>query len=511
MPINTFSSRRLLTLLLALALLASPVVAGADDSAESSTHVDVSIPAEKAQAEASVTVAQSEGDQLRTQYDVPLPSAIDAEQLSQTPSGPCIALDECLRLALEANPGLAALQKEIWAADARNWQGSLKPNPEISAEISDFLGTAETRFFRGAVTGLGVSQLIERGRKRCARMQVAFEEGEVARAEIERLRLDIMLNVSRAYFAALAAQERLRVALELEQLDQQVHDVVALKVEAGKAARLELSRVDIDLAAARLAREQVERELATACKALALLWGETDPQFVSVVGELLLPVESPDQARLREKLLSNPDIALWDKELELRVAERDLAHAEGVPDLTVNGGLERFEGTDSFGFKIGVSMPLPLRNRNEGRIAETERYIEQVEDLRAAAALEAQQQLGEVCETMANALTRARALQDELLPAAQEVYELTSYGYRYGKFGMLEVLDSKRTLIEARSQFAEALAEYYLAGTLLERLIAQPQQDVADSTPTLDEAAPPTDSNTTTIDELAGDGQKGER
>lgn len=389
-------------------------------------------------------------------------------------TGPRISLEDCLRRALDGNPELAALQKEIWAAQARSLQGSLKPNPELEAEISDFLGTAETRFFRGAVTGLGLSQLIERGNKRCARMTVAAEEGGLAQLELERARLDVMLAASRGYYEVLAAQERLQVAAQLEELAKQVRDVVALKVEAGKAARLELSRVELDLARAGIAREQAEQVLAGAVSALALLWAEDSPQFAAVEGQLLLPAAPPRQEELLLLLQDSPDIERWDQEERLRRARRDLAYAEGIPDYTLSGGLERFESTDSFGFRIGISLPLPLHDRNQGRVSEAQRYLEQAADQKAAELRRSDQALSAITQSMLRAYNHASALQSQVLPAAAETFELTGYGYRYGKFGLLDVLDAERTLVEARSEYVEALAEYYLAGVQLERLIAQP-------------------------------------
>jgi len=467
--------RRLAQAALVLACLPRPAsAAAAEASADTATSVEVSSPAQPelqaVEAQPVLAPAEREPDPL----SLPDLEAGGFPVLEFELPGARIGLEECLRRALTGNPRLAAWQQEVWAAQARCLQAGLKPNPELEAEISDFMGTAETRFFRGAVTGVGLSQLIERGRKRCARIAVAVEEGDLAQLEIERARLDIMLEVSSAYYAVLAAQERLKVAAQLEQLAEQVRAVVALKVEAGKAARLELSRVDIDLASADIAREQAQQELRRACVALSLLWAEPTPQFEAVEGELRLPAAPPLEEELRELLAASPDIARWDREAGLRKALRELAYADGIPDYTLSGGLERFEATDSFGFRIGISMPLPIRDRNQGSVVEAQRYLDQTADLKAVELRKAQRSLADLVSQMRIAYERAQALRQQVLPPAEETFELTSYGYRYGKFGVLEVLDSERTLIEARSQYVEALAEYYLAGAQLERLIAQP-------------------------------------
>lgn len=388
--------------------------------------------------------------------------------------GAVLDLPEALRLALDKHPLLAALQQEIHAAQGRAYQGSIKPNPEFEAGISDFMGTAETRFFRGAVTGFGVSQLVECGRKRYARVAVAQKEGQLVEYEIERQQLDIMLAVTEAYYAALVAQERLLLALEREALVQQVFDTVVLRVEGGKAARLDQTRAGIDLAASRLEREQAERQQTQAMARLASLWGADGTDYGSVDGALSLPGEEPELSPLLATVPSTPEMRRWAAEEELRRARRDLAQAEGASDLTWSGGLQRFEDTDSFGFNLGVSFPLQVRRSSHGKVVEAQAYIDQVEDLSAAQQRELVQQLTDAHGRMAAAYAQARAIESELLPGAMETFELTQLGYSYGKFGLLDVLDAQRTLIDIRDQYFEALADYQLAAVRVERLVAQP-------------------------------------
>jgi cobalt-zinc-cadmium efflux system outer membrane protein len=432
-------------------------------------------------------IARGDSEAVEIVAAVPAPSTVQPAEVQLEPGlplpeidpvqalpGPQLTLQAALGFALTDNPALSALQKEIQAANGRYYQGSVKPNPEFEAEITDFMGTAETRYFVGAVSGFGVSQLIERGRKRCARMSVAEREGQVAEYEIERQRLDIMLAVSEAYYAALIAQEGLGLALEREALVQQVYDTVGLRVEGGKAARLDQSRAGIDLASARLAREEAQRQQQQAMARLISLWGGPASGFASVAGSLALPVETPQLEMLLGALPDTPELRRWTAEESLRRAKRDLAQAEGVPDITWSGGLERFESTDSFGFKLGVSFPLQLRRTTHGKVVEAQAYIDQVEDLRAADELALAQELTALHGELAAAHARAREIEENLLASASETFELTQIGYRYGKFGLLDVLDAQRTLVDVREQYFDALSAYQFAAVRIERLIAQP-------------------------------------
>jgi cobalt-zinc-cadmium efflux system outer membrane protein len=65
-------------------------------------------------------------------------------------------------------------------------------------------------------------------------------------------------------------------------------------------------------------------------------------------------------------------------------------------------------------------------------------------------------------------------LREQILPAAEESFEAVNLGYRSGKFGFLEVLDTQRTLFEVRGQYVEALAAYHRAKAEVERVIGSP-------------------------------------
>ena len=104
----------------------------------------------------------------------------------------------------------------------------------------------------------------------------------------------------------MAGQEQLRLAEENQQLARQVVDTVSKRVQAGKVPPIEETRVSVVLSTTRIAMMQAERELAAARKRLALLWGESSPEFGEVLGDLRSSVTLPSYAALAERVLSGP-------------------------------------------------------------------------------------------------------------------------------------------------------------------------------------------------------------
>jgi cobalt-zinc-cadmium efflux system outer membrane protein len=183
------------------------------------------------------------------------------------------------------------------------------------------------------------------------------------------------------------------------------------------------------------------------------------------------PAPAPD--RLEALLARNPDLARWAVEMELRRAQIEMEKAGRYPDLTVGGGVRRFEESESYAFVAGISMPLPVFDRNQGAVREAQAGARSARERQRAAAARAHLALNEAHQALATAAVEAQILKAEVLPAAQEAFDASQEAFRQGKFGYLEVLDVQRTLFDTREQLIDALAAYHTAVAGVERLIGQ--------------------------------------
>lgn len=122
-------------------------------------------------------------------------------------------------------------------------------------------------------------------------------------------------------------------------------------------------------------------------------------------------------------------------------------------------------------FVFGAAIPLPLFNRNQGKILESQYRISKAENKRAAAGNKVHAALSEAYQALAAGYVESTTLKSAVLPGAQSAFDAATEGFRQGKFGYLEVLDAQRTLFEARSRYIEGLSAYPKAATDTERLI----------------------------------------
>jgi len=443
--------------LLFFTIIPALVVSGCMDSANDAVWLD---PPPLGQEYSSFQSPEKLPETVSESYEIAEPNGI-------------ITLRQALALALMHNPELRAFSWETRASEARKLQASLWPNPELGVEVEDVGGTGGMRGFDGAETTLQLGQLIELNGKRRKRTRVASLGKELAELDYQAKRLDVLTDTTRLFVGVLATQEQLVLAEELVQLSEQVLTTVSQRVEAGKDSPVEKTKSEIALASVRIEREKAKQNLESARKQLSAIWGGKSPTFEKVAGQLDVVEAIPTEDQLAELIAQNPDISRWIVELEQRRAAFELQKAKATPDITLSGGFKRFNETDDNAVVFGVSIPLPVANRNQGGILEARHNLAKAGEERKAAEASVNVALASSYQELSNAFTEATELKSKVLDGAQDVFDASAEGYREGKLDYLNVLDAQRTLFEAKGRYIEALGAYHKARADVERLIGQ--------------------------------------
>jgi cobalt-zinc-cadmium efflux system outer membrane protein len=186
----------------------------------------------------------------------------------------------------------------------------------------------------------------------------------------------------------------------------------------------------------------------------------------------LMPTRAPTSELARE-LDASPGLLTSRIEVDRRRALVDVERSKGVPDLTLSVGAKRDNELGRTQAIVGISIPLPFFDRNQGATYEALKRAEKASDEHQAARIRVLTELQQAWSQLNVASASARTLKSTVLPAAQQAYDAATKGFEAGKFGFLDVIDAQRSLLQARARYLTALSTSNQAATAIDRLLGR--------------------------------------
>jgi cobalt-zinc-cadmium efflux system outer membrane protein len=370
------------------------------------------------------------------------------------------------RMALDADPALQAAE-----ADLQGAIGGLKAarmatpyNPELSGSV----GRRSSPLENSSDYSISISQRLEIAGQRSRRIAVAESELAAARATVERLRLSTRLEVISSFAAALVEQRKVGFAREAWELTRDIHEAVVERRAAGAVTDLEVNLAVIEQARARrdllLATRRENESLAK----LGQLMGRPPSERPEITGDLA-PPHRPSLVLddLHQRALSERrDLEALIARGQARHDEVALARAEAKPDLTVSASFEREEGTDDIkGF--GVSIPLPIFNRNRARIATAMAASERARIEIERGRLDIEHDVALAWRRYQAAAELVDLYEEDMLEQVQDNLQLLRLSFEAGKIGLVQLLQVQHEMLEVRREYVESLAELHQAHAAL--------------------------------------------
>lgn len=375
-----------------------------------------------------------------------------------------LSLAKAIELALEGNPEVAAAKRQWEATEGQVLQGRSRPNPELAYSLEDTRSKTRTQSWQ-------LNLPVELGGKRAARTKAAEKSREQAQAQLAELQATVRANVAAAYFDVLTAQERLVLARDSAALAKSSTDTVSKRVAAGKVSPVEESKARVAEAGVRVELAQAASEQRNALSRLFALLGRIDAPYTVLEGKAENLPSVPSLVDLQPLIASSPGVVLARIEVDRRKALTDLEQSKRVPDVTVSVGMQRSNETQRNVLLFGVSLPLPVFDRNQGNLLEALKLEDKARDELQAATVRLHSEVAQVRERLSTITAEVQSLQQEVLPGAKSAYDSATIGFENGKFNFLEVLDAQRTYFTAKSQYLKALGEAHRAAADIDRLL----------------------------------------
>lgn len=369
-----------------------------------------------------------------------------------------LTLEQAVQEALRVYPQAAFADARVAEASGQQTQAGLRPNPRMTLQTEDirpsspglpfsFVDSTEDYFL--------LAQVIETGGKRGRRVDVANAALGASEIEREQVRRQIVAQVSRAYWIAVAARRVRELADQNLRTYEEDVTYSSNRVKEGVAAEADLMRIEIERDRARSSLLTAAREVDQTAVQLFRAMGRMDFATVQLTGSLedTGAVALPDVTRA---LAMRTEMRIAQRENQRAQADLRLQRADAKPDPEAFVGYKRNIGLDTA--YAAMQLDLPVRNRNQGNIAsaaartrEAEANLRMVE-LSVRAELEAAQR---------EYLAERQLLQDlpRTVTRAEESERLARAAYREGALDLLRLLDAERSRIQIQVEYFRALAD----------------------------------------------------
>jgi outer membrane protein, heavy metal efflux system len=180
------------------------------------------------------------------------------------------------------------------------------------------------------------------------------------------------------------------------------------------------------------------------------------------------PVAASDL--IARSLAQNVELRTAEQQITTEQSRLKLARAQRVPDLTLEPGLETLDSAYTHpGFKMQVTVPLPIFNRGRGDINKSSAMLEQLQAERDAARQRIAAEIARASLNVESAAKQVQFYEKKLLPDAERIRELANEAYRIGQTSLLSVIDATRNAREVRQAYLQALFDYQNALADLEQ------------------------------------------
>lgn len=380
-----------------------------------------------------------------------------------------LKLRDAIAKTFEHNPMLRSFSYKLKAQAGKEFQAGLGASPELSIMLDDAFGSNKFNSVDQAQTTLSIAWVIE-GDIRQGYIDVASANTLALNTEANIKRLDVASDTARLYLITLAHQSRLTNAIKTLELAKQTVSAVKKRVATGKSPKAELARAQAEFARRELEKEDSEHEMSSAIHLLAAQWGDTNPAFTQVDGNLFsLPVIMPLK-KLKTHLNKNPEFNRLLSVKRLKQAELLLAKAKSSPEWRVNFGVRHFEVSDDQAIVAGISIPFGERSRNTGAITEARANLSQTVAEEDALRVRFETTLFVLYQELLHSFHGVNTYRNKIIPRLEKALKETRRAYNLGRYSYLEWQSVQAELLEARSALVEGSIDAHLKAIEIERL-----------------------------------------
>ncbi|MDO4575807.1 MAG: TolC family protein [Planctomycetia bacterium] len=367
------------------------------------------------------------------------------------------------QVALQNHPAIQAHRQRLEALSGKYLQEGLGPNPTL-----EYFGEEMGNGSAGK-HGMAVSQEIVTRGKLTRQQEVVSHEILAEEEALKRVLWKVQTDVRIATYNYIAAERRQAMLEAILKINQNIYETAKIMSSRGEATKLDVLNMEIELQKTESEYVSSQNDSEAAWYALACVVGDAQMARVSLSD----PLECEPIVRSREEfdtLLQTTSPEITQARMLVATAQKrlDLEYSRNSSNVTLTGGIFYNTADDVVQGNVGVSLPLRIRDRNQGNIASARSEVLAAQRELERITLDIQNRLAETYRQYASAASNANRYRQRILPQARQALELTQKSYEAGEVTYLALLDAQRTYAEVYLAYIEHLRAYGTQKTILE-------------------------------------------
>lgn len=379
-----------------------------------------------------------------------------------------LTLEKAVSLTLQQHPDL-----QVFAAKQQEHQGyiqqsSVSSRPVISVKVEDVLGTGSRSNINSAQSSLDIAWVLEKDLVQ-RRVQAAKASATAINFEREIKALDLAAQTASLYVESLVLQQRLKLANNAKQQEQQILQVIEKRLKVGNATEVEKLHTQANIARRDLVVEDLEHELEAAIYQLVAQWNGNAKQYV-LSGDLFAIPNIVDFEQQLKQLVQHPQIKAFANQQRILQSAIELTEVEKKPRWRINAGVRRFESTDDFGLTAGVSIPFGEDKSAQGAVVALQAKQAQKEAQAEALTHQIKTRLYVLLQEVRHSTHVIKTLSKQVLPLQKMALDTATQSYDMGRTDYVQWSAIAQEMVETQSQLLHAYHAIHIQNIELQRL-----------------------------------------
>ncbi|MGX5683649.1 TolC family protein [Chryseobacterium cucumeris] len=385
-----------------------------------------------------------------------------------------LPFEEYLSLVGNKNLGYASQKYNVSMSEAAIQTANMFPDPELEMETTN----NGVRQSMGYMYGASLGWTLELGGKRKARVNLARNQSELSKIQLQDFFRNLRADASLGYIEALKSKALLEVQEDSYQNMQQLAKSDSIRYKLGTITLVTSKQSKLEAASLLNEVYQAESAEQQALTGLSVFLGDGKITGRDVAGDFnAFNRDFNIDDLIVQALNERADLLAAKQNTEVTKSQISLEKANRIIDLGISAGAERHtEATNEIApsptvnaVKMGISIPLKFSNRRNAGLKIAEMAHSQAEVEYKQIEQEIKAEVMQAFQQYTATQKQLRQFHNGMLSEAKSILEGIIYSYKRGESSILEVLNAQRTYNSVRKDYYEALADNAAALIELER------------------------------------------